>query len=182
MNLPNAAALLDFWFAPETRPFWFRKDAAFDARLGERFGALREAAAAGDLDDWAQTPEGALALVVALDQLPRNLLRDDPRAFATDAKALAVAEAAIERGLDRRLPDDQRGMLYMPFMHSESRAAHERSIELFADPAFANQLDYAQRHKAIIDRFGRYPHRNAILGRASTPEEVAFLKTPGSGF
>ncbi len=120
--------------------------------------------------------------MVALDQLPRNLFRGDPRSWATDPRALAAAEAAIDRGFAERIPDDRRAMLYMPFMHAESREAQARAIELFSDPALAQNLRFAHAHKDIVDRFGRFPHRNAVLGRESTPEELAFLQEPGSSF
>jgi uncharacterized protein (DUF924 family) len=181
-DLASADSLLAFWFAPGTSERWFVKDPAFDAELGRRFGALAEVAAHGELDHWAATPRGALALVILLDQLPRNLHRGRPEAFAQDAKARVVAAAAIEEGHDALLTPPERIFLYLPFEHSEDRADLDRAVELFTALGDAEQLDYAQQHRSIIRRFGRYPHRNAALGRRSTDEEVAFLAGPNSSF
>ncbi len=181
-DLASADSLLAFWFAPGTSERWFVKDPAFDAELGRRFGTLAEAAARGELDHWAATPRGALALVILLDQLPRNLHRGRPEAFTQDAKARAVAAAAIEEGHDALLTPPERIFLYLPFEHSEDRADLDRAVELFTALGDAEQLDYAQQHRSIIHRFGRYPHRNAALGRRSTDEEVAFLAGPNSSF
>ncbi len=172
--------LLAFWFADPAR--WWKKDPAFDAELRARFEALHAAIEQGGHEDWLDSPRGALAYVIVLDQLSRNMFRDDPRAFASDARARAAARGALERGFDRALPEDQRAFLYMPFMHSEELADQDRCIELFTGLAGSNQLGYAERHRDIIRRFGRFPHRNAVLGRASTPEEIEFLKQPGSSF
>jgi uncharacterized protein (DUF924 family) len=182
-------ALLDFWFgAPgtegcdEMRLVWFKSTRAFDAKLGERFGALHERAAAGALDDWAATAEGALALVLLLDQVPRNLHRDNARAFACDAKARAVARLAGARGFDAALAPVRRLFLYLPFEHSEGRADQEESLRLFGalpdGPQRAVLLKSAQRHHDVVARFGRFPHRNEALGRACTPEEQEFLSGP----
>lgn len=181
--------VLDFWFSETARTRWFEKDPAFDAEC-RRFAPLVAAAADDRLAAWERTPEGCLALAILLDQLPRNLHRGSPRAFASDAKARAVAERAIARGFDRRLPPDRRAFLYLPFEHSEDLADQRRSVALFrqlaADMGGTAQaqeyLDYAIRHEQIIERFGRFPHRNAVLGRPSTPEEEEFLKQPGSSF
>lgn len=173
--------VLEFWFAAGPAA-WYKKDAAFDAALNVRFGEAHSAAMAGDLDSWRETAEGALAFVILLDQLSRNIFRETPAAFASDALSLQVTLEAIERGFDTELEPVQRGFLYMPFMHSEDLKIQERSVAAFASLGNANQLDYAKRHKVIIDRFGRYPHRNAILGRQSTPEEVEFLSGPNSSF
>ena len=188
-----ATAILDFWFgapgAPEhgtTRDVWFRKDADFDEEIRRAFGNAIENAVAGDYVDWEATPEGALARVVLLDQFTRNVFRETPRAFAGDAQALATAERVVARGDDRALAPHGRWFLYMPFEHAESAAAQRQSLALFG--ALSQQmndpgpLEWAQKHADVIFRFGRYPHRNAILGRASTPEEVAFLAQPGSRF
>jgi uncharacterized protein (DUF924 family) len=174
--------VLRFWFTDDARPFWFKRDAAFDAAIRERFSALVDRAHAGELDDWLDTPEGALALVILLDQFPRNIHRDHPAAFACDARAREAAGRAIALGHDRRLDPEQRTFLYLPFEHSESLADQERSLGLFTALGNAEQLDYAVRHHEIIARFGRFPHRNAILGRSSTPEEKAFLTQPESSF
>ena len=189
----EASALIDFWFAPpgapsrfEQREIWFKVDPAFDAQCRERFGALRERAAAGDCADWALEGEPCLALILLLDQLPRNLFRGSAKAFATDALARNAARAALDRGFDRSLPASWRQFIYLPFEHSEDLADQELSVKLAAtlarDPAFARALDYAQRHHAIVARFGRFPHRNAALGRVSTAAEEAFLKEPNSSF
>jgi len=190
----NPADVLEFWFgAPGSaehgslRKCWFEKDPAFDAEIRRRFLALVDEAAAGRLDDWADRPEGLLALIVLLDQFPRNLFRDAPRAFATDAQALALAQQALAQGVDAQLMPVARAFIYLPFEHSEDLAMQDRAVALFSalaqhGAAFASYLDYAERHRDVIRRFGRFPHRNAILGRASTPEEIAFLARPGAGF
>ncbi len=192
-ELPAAArAVLDFWFLPPGReafrPEWFRKDPAFDATIRERFGEDVEAALAESRDGWDSGADGCLALVLLLDQFTRNIFRDTPRAFAGDARALALAGAAIADGRDRALPPLRRWFLYLPYMHAESLADQERSVALFralreaGGAAFDSPLDYAVRHRDVIARFGRFPHRNAILGRESTKDEVDFLRQPGSAF
>lgn len=194
----RARAVLAFWFAvpgdPEhgrMRRIWFAKDEAFDEEIRQRFLADYEAAAAGGYDGLATTPSGALALAILLDQFPRNLFRGTARAFATDAKARALAERAVEAGFDQRLVPVERLFLYLPFEHSENLADQHRSVALFESlpvtPNFPEAtrddvVDYARRHLAIIERFGRFPHRNAALGRTSTPEELVFLTEPGSAF
>jgi uncharacterized protein (DUF924 family) len=174
--------LLAFWFAPGTKPRWFAKDGAFDAELRDRFGPLAAAAAEGRLARRAGTPRGALGLVLLLDQLPRNLHRGDPRAFAQDEKARAVASAALAAGHDAALGPDERLFLYLPFEHSEDLADQERAVELFGRLGDPELLGYAVRHRDIVARFGRFPHRNAVLGRPSTAEELAFLEGPNSSF
>jgi uncharacterized protein (DUF924 family) len=176
--------VLDFWFAPANRPRWFKTDPAFDDEIRRRFEAVHERAEAGRLAPWQNTPEGSLALVLCLDQFPRNMYRGTPRAFASDAKARAVADWAIDRGFDLRFKDiNERLFFYLPFEHSENLEDQIRSCELVkarcADPEFVR---YAVAHRDVIARFGRFPHRNAILGRPSTPEEEEYLKQPGSGF
>jgi uncharacterized protein (DUF924 family) len=165
---------------------WFRKDSAFDEDIRQRFAATHAAAAAGELDAWRATREGRLALVIVLDQFSRNLYRSDARAFAQDAQALACARAAIEAGDERELLPVERQFLYLPFEHSERLEDQERALELFKPlDAFAETRgvsEWARRHHAIVARFGRFPHRNAALGRASSEEELAFLAQPGSGF
>lgn len=190
MTTHDPRALLDFWFAPpgspehgEDRAVWWEADPAFDAELRRCFLDLHEAAAAGRLDAWPETPEGALALVLALDQLPRNMFRGTPRAYATDERARAVAEAALARGDDRALPFELAKFLYLPFMHSEDLADQRRCLALCeARPGGELTADFARRHLEIVERFGRFPHRNAVLGRPSTAEELAFLEEPGSSF
>jgi uncharacterized protein (DUF924 family) len=181
--------VLDFWFGPlphATRGEWFRKDPVFDATIRERFGAAVEAALGGAYDEWSTRAGGALARVLLLDQFTRNIFRDTPRAFAGDALALATAIAVVDAGQDRELDRFERWFLYLPFEHAEDAAMQERSIALFSrlrdDTGEASPLEWAERHAAVVRRFGRYPHRNAILGRASTPEEIAFLQEPGSSF
>lgn len=181
--------ILDFWFgAPDsdvygtTREIWFKADTGFDADVRRRFAGALDRAAAGAHDGMGATSEGTLALIVLLDQFPRNIHRGTPQAFAFDAKALDTAQRALDAGHDAALPAFQRGFLYLPFEHSEDRADQERSVALFRALGDANMLDFAVRHRDIVARFGRFPHRNAILGRESTPEEVEFLDQPGSSF
>ena len=175
--------LLEFWFDPATRAKWFDPDPEFDAELRARFEKHHRKAVSGELDDWANTPRGCLALVILLDQVPRNIYRDDARAYASDAQALTLARRAIEQGLDRSLSQVERLFLYMPFEHSEDLADQERSVGLMAtldeNPGW---LDYARKHRDVIARFGRFPHRNAVLGRASRPEEERFLAEGGRGW
>ncbi len=189
----RAAALLAFWFgAPGTpehdarRAIWFKADAAFDAALGAEFGEDRRRAAAGQCDHWCGERDSALALVLLLDQLPRNLYRGQAGAFATDAQARAAARQALARGFDQAVPPVRRGFFYLPFEHSEASADQDVALALFAamprGPHYESQLDYARRHHAIIARFGRFPHRNRALGRVTTAEEAEFLKQPGSSF
>jgi len=178
----DAIALCDFWFGAHAKPKWWDKDADFDAEIRRRFGALQGRAAAGDLSEWEETTKGSLALIVLLDQVPRNIYRDTPRAFATDSMALALAKRAIERGHDRDLEPEERLFLYMPFQHSENLKDQKRCVALIESLGTENTAEYAQRHLEIIERFGRFPHRNRILGRASTDEELAFLETPNSSF
>jgi len=190
MSTPaEARAVLDFWFGPAphaARAEWFRKDPAFDATIRERFGVEMAQALAGGLGEWCGDAHGTLARVIVLDQFTRNAFRDTPRAFAGDARALATAEHAIERGYERNLDGFERWFLYLPFEHAEDAEAQERSLALFRalaeETGDRSPLEWAEKHAAIIRRFGRYPHRNEILGRESTPEEVAFLREPGSRF
>jgi uncharacterized protein (DUF924 family) len=185
----HAADVLDFWFAGSAvaRDEWFRKDASFDALIAERFGALVDHALAGGLVAWAQEANSALAQVIVLDQFARNIFRDTPRAFAGDALALPAARAMVARGDDLALPPLRRLFAYLPFEHAEDRAQQHESLRLFtaltaADAALATFEDYARRHADVVERFGRFPHRNAVLGRDSTAEELQFLQQPGSRF
>lgn len=178
----DPGVVLSFWFEEIAPAQWWTKSPAFDRVVAERFGALHRAASQCELAGWRATPEGRLAEVIVLDQFPRNMFRDDGRAFATDALALALAQTAVALGADRALDPQRRVFLYMPYMHSESPVVHETALALFETLGIADNLDYERRHKAIVDRFGRYPHRNALLGRPSTHEELEFLKMPGSGF
>ncbi len=190
----SAQDVLDFWFgAPASadhgraRDVWFRKDPEFDRGISTRFGSLVEAALAGELRDWDGAPASALARILLLDQFTRNIYRDTPKAFAGDTLALAAAGAMFERGDDKSLLPVQRCFAYLPFEHAEDLGVQQRSVALFtelaaAHPALQDNLDYAIRHRDVIQRFGRFPHRNAVLGRTSTPEEIAFLEQPGSSF
>lgn len=178
----QARAILDFWFGEIDRKLWFGKDDEFDRLLEQRFGDLNRQALAGAYADWAETPEGLLALVILLDQFSRNLYRDQSTAFAGDDRALALTIRAMDLGWDRTLSNEQRIFLYMPLMHAEDPRMQERSIAAFEALGEPENLKFAHLHKRIIDRFGRYPHRNEALGRRSTPEEIAFLDEPNSSF
>jgi uncharacterized protein (DUF924 family) len=186
----DEAAVLGFWFgAPpwSARAEWFRKDPAFDAAIRERFGDLVDAAIDGRLAAPAADVQAALARLILLDQFPRNLFRGQARAFAGDAQALALALALIDRGAEQALHPLQRWFVYLPLEHAEDLALQDRSVVLFAAlaaqaPDMAGALDYAERHREVIRRFGRFPHRNAALGRTSSADELAWLALPGSGF
>ena len=193
----DAQAVLDFWFGPaddpghaQSREVWFKKDDAFDAEITRRFGPLLDRALAGGLDDWLTSPpvpQLALARVIVLDQFTRNCGRGTARAFAGDAMALHTAQALVDSGADRQLNGVQRQFAYLPFEHAEDLALQRTSVQLFQqlardEPALAGLVDWAQRHLDIVARFGRFPHRNAALGRQCTAEETAFLLTPGSSF
>lgn len=175
-------AILRFWFEETPPKAWWSVDAEFDRTLAARFGELLCRAAAGELYAWRTDARGRLAEIVVLDQFSRNIHRDTPLAFAQDATALALAQEAVTAGALAQLPPIQRAFLLLPYMHSESRLIHAHAEALYREHAPPENLDFELRHKAIIDRFGRYPHRNAILGRASTPEEIELLRTPGSSF
>lgn len=175
-------AVLLFWFEEAEPRQWFRKDDGFDVEIRERFGELHRQAVKGELFGWRESARGRLAEIIVLDQFSRNLYRDRPEAFACDGMALLLAQEAVAAGADRELLPVQRAFLYMPFMHSESAAIHELAVGLFDQPGLEGNLEFELKHKAIIDRFGRYPHRNAVLGRDSTSEELAFLQQPGSSF
>jgi uncharacterized protein (DUF924 family) len=174
--------ILHFWFTELTPKQHFAKDPALDETIRTRFGATLEAAARCELYGWRATPEGRLAEIVVLDQFSRNVYRDTARAFAQDALALALAQELVSSGKDLSLPLSQLSFAYMPYMHSESARVHEQGVALFAQPGLEDSLRAALRHQAIIQRFDRYPHRNALLGRRSTPEEQNFLLEPGSSF
>ena len=183
-TLADPAEILAFWFDESTPQQWFRKDPDFDAAIRDRFADTHRAAAAGALDGWAETAEGLMALVLVLDQFSRNLHRGSADAFAQDAKALALARDGIARGLDLAIaPPDRRVFLYLPFEHSEDPADQEEAIRLCEarteDPVY---VDFARRHRDVIAEFGRFPHRNAVLGRLNTPAEEAYLARPDAGF
>jgi uncharacterized protein (DUF924 family) len=191
----HAQDVLDFWFLPATDPGhgairqqWFKKDDEFDATIREQFGHLIDIALAGGLREWdLQGPQGVLARLLVLDQFTRNAHREQPKSFAGDALALAAAQSLVDSGAAAQLSPLQRWFAYMPFEHAEDARMQERAVDLFTvlaqdDAQFSDALDYALRHRGVIARFGRFPHRNVILGRASTPEEMAFLQQPGSRF
>jgi uncharacterized protein (DUF924 family) len=165
-----------YWFEELPPQAWFRKDTRVDDTIRERFAALHDEVARMSPEQLT-TPRDCLAAVIVLDQFPRNMFRGSPRAFATDALALSISQHAIAAGLDQQLDRQQRWFLYMPFQHSEDRAVQARSIELFTQLGDRENLGYARRHQEIIDRFGRFPHRNEVLGRLSTPEEAQFIAT-----
>lgn len=177
--------ILRFWLVETTPRQWWTADPALDAVIAERFGAVHEAAARGELAAWRDTPRGRLAEVIVLDQFSRNLHRHHPRAWACDGMALVLAQEAVSGGHDQALaPAPERAFLYMPFMHSESRLIHVQAERLFASLGAPGRGNFEAElwHKAIVDRYGRYPHRNEVLGRVSTPQELEFLRQPGSRF
>lgn len=181
----DAGEVLRFWFGRD-RKAWFEKNPAFDAEIRRRFLPRYELGAAARLSDWMQTPAGCLALVILLDQFPRNMFRGSARAFAADPLARDAARAILDNGWDKAMTPDERMFAYLPFEHSESLADQERCLALMQDiaafPETADLPRWAEAHLVIVRRFGRFPHRNAALGRASTPEEIEFLKQPGSSF
>ena len=176
--------ILSFWFAPESKPYWFKRSADFDAELTRLFLAAHERAADGRLADWQNAPESALALILLLDQFPRNMFRGTARAFATDPQARAVADWAVDRDFDLTFPDDERRIFfYLPFEHSEAMDDQLRCVELVKTRIRSDEFfKYALKHLEVIGQFGRFPHRNAILGRDSTPDEAEYLKRPDAGF
>lgn len=169
--------VLDFWFSERVQPMWFQSTPVFDAELHQRFANTWQAAQSGSLDHWADTAHGALALVIVLDQFPLNMYRGQPDSFATEAASRAIARRAIEHGFDVQFNAAQRAFLYLPFMHSESLSDQDYAVRLFAQPGLENNLKWASHHRDLVQRFGRFPHRNAILGRASTAEEIAYLES-----
>jgi uncharacterized protein (DUF924 family) len=181
-NTMSPEQVANFWFDELEPRQWWVKDRTLDTMIGDRFGATLAAAAKGELWAWRTTPAGRLAEVIALDQFSRNIHRDTPQAFANDAMALALAQEAVATKADTALALERRAFLYMPYMHSESAAIHEQAVVLFSAPGLELNLEFEHKHKVIIDRFGRYPHRNAILARESTSEELAFLQEPDSSF
>lgn len=191
--MPSTPAdVLDFWFDSDSEALWYERNDAFDAAIGKRFGDTLEAALRGDLDAWTETPEGWLALLIVRDQFSRNLYRHDARAWAGDPGTQVLALDGIAQGYDQRLAPMQRVFAYMPLEHAESPVLQQHCVRLFERllacqpeaqrPRFQNYLDYARRHHDVIARFGRFPHRNAVLGRTDTPAEQAYLATPGAGF
>tara|TARA_R100001509_G_C4874157_1_gene217935 strand:- start:1138 stop:1677 length:540 start_codon:yes stop_codon:yes gene_type:complete len=178
----KAQPILDFWFKELTPKQWFAKSEELDNTIAKRFSDTLKAAAKGELWHWRETPHGRLAEVIVLDQFSRNIYRGSSRAFGQDVIALVLAQEAVEKGADKSLDASEKAFLYMPYMHSESALIHDEAMRLFSQPGLENNYKFEVRHKEIIDRFGRYPHRNRVLGRESTPEEEDFLKQPGSSF
>ncbi len=174
--------ILNFWFQEISPKQWWKVDPAFDQLIRERFSDIHRQASQVELFEWRLTPRGRLAEIIVLDQFSRNMYRGERNAFAADNLALALAQEAVAAKLDLELSDDERVFLYMPFMHSESSLIHQVAERLFKNSAAASNYEFELRHKAIIDRFGRYPHRNEIMKRQSTQEEIAFLAEPGSSF
>lgn len=174
--------ILQFWFREIESSRWWKADPEFDRLINERFSEVHAKAVRCELFEWRRTPEGRLAEIIVLDQFSRNIYRNTHLAFANDTMALALAQEAVSSGADSALGQEQKNFLYMPYMHSESRLIHEEAARLFLANGVQNSYDFELRHKAIIDRFGRYPHRNDILGRQSSPEEIDFLALPGSSF
>lgn len=179
---PEAETVLQFWFNETEPEKWFKKDEEFDRTVRARFADVCRRAAAGNLDAWQQTPRGCVALVIVLDQFPRNMYRGDARAFATDAAARAVLRRALASGFDKGLSVPEKQFLYMPLQHSEDAADQALSVALNTATGNADLVKWAEAHHRIVERFGRFPHRNNILGRESTQEEVEFLKEKGSSF
>jgi uncharacterized protein (DUF924 family) len=176
----SPATIIDFWFDENSRDYWFRSTPEMDAQLRDRFIDTWLAAAENKLRAWEDSAEGSLALAIILDQFPLNMFRGKPLTFSTEAQARKIARAAIERGLDQQLSDEQKVFLYMPFMHSEEMADQNRSIELFDLPGLEQSFRFANHHRDIVQRFGRFPHRNEILGRHSSQDEIAYLASPDS--
>ena len=178
----DPADIIDFWFNALKPAQWFKASFELDHLNRERFSAVHLAASRCETYGWRVTAVGRLAEIIVLDQFSRNIHRGTPKAFETDPLALALVQTAVAQGADMALSVDEQAFLYMPYMHSESPLIHAEAVRLFSAPGLEKSLSSEQKHKAIIDRFGRFPHRNAILGRPSTPEEIAFLEGPGSSF
>ncbi|WP_192022894.1 DUF924 family protein [Shewanella sp. WPAGA9] len=178
----DAANIIQFWFTDIDSDLWFTKDKGFDATIKQQFNHFHRQAIAGELFHWRNTALGRLAEIIVLDQFSRNLYRDSSKAFASDSLALVLAQEAIHCGDDKRLKPTERSFLYMPFMHSESLSIHQQALTLFKQDGLESNYQFELKHLEIIERFGRYPHRNMLLGRESTEEELRFLEQPGSGF
>lgn len=176
----TAQTLIDFWFSPDVAKLWFHSTPVFDDELRERYSETYEMARRGELGDWQETAEGALALIILFDQIPLNIFRGQAASFATEARAREVAEKAIARGLDAQLSDKQKVFMYLPYMHSENLADQDTSVDLFTRAGLDENLRFARHHREIVQRFGRFPHRNALLGRTSSEEEIAWLASKES--
>lgn len=170
-------ALIDFWFSEEVQQYWFNSTAEFDRQLLDNYAELWGQAEAGELVDWQQTATGSLALVILLDQFPLNMFRGQAKSFATEAQSRQVAQTAIDQGLDADMSPKQKAFLYMPFMHSENLDDQAKSLQLFDQPGLEDNFRFAQHHYGIVERFGRFPHRNAILDRKSTEAELEYLNS-----
>jgi uncharacterized protein (DUF924 family) len=169
--------IIDFWFADDVRKLWFNSTAEFDRSLRERFEDILKQADQGELDHWMETAAGCLALVIILDQFPLNMFRGNAQSFATEARSREVARVAIANGFDKVLAAEQQAFLYMPFMHSEDLADQQLALEFFAQPGMESNLRFARHHHAIVETYGRFPHRNAVLGRTSTAAEIEYLNS-----
>jgi len=172
-----AQEILDFWFSDEVRKLWFNSTPEFDASLRERFLPLWQQASRGELDHWQENAAGCLALVILLDQFPLNMFRAEAQSFATEAQSRDVAQLAVDKGFDQALEAKQCAFLYMPFMHSEALADQQRALELFDQPGLEDNLRFARHHHGIIEKFGRFPHRNQVLGRDSSAAEIEYLNS-----
>jgi uncharacterized protein (DUF924 family) len=175
--MENYQQVLNFWFKELTPKAWFEKNVQTDQFIRDKFSVTLERAKKGELFNWRNQPEGRLAEIILLDQFSRNIHRDSPEAFSADPLALVLAQEMVLLELDKKIPLEQRSFIYMPYMHSESKLIHEEAVKLFSQKGLEYNLDFEIQHKKIIDLFGRYPHRNKILERTSTPEELEFLKT-----
>ena len=174
--------ILNFWFSERVKPLWFKKSADFDREIEQRFFDTYQLAKTGELDDWRDRSKNILALIIVLDQFPRNMFRNTSRSFATDDRAVELTKYAVSNNYQQNLSPEERTFLYMPLMHSENKKDQEKCVALFTKLGREDNLKFAIKHKEIIDRFDRFPHRNEILGRESTPEEKEFLTQPGSSF
>ncbi|NNF15649.1 MAG: DUF924 domain-containing protein [Gammaproteobacteria bacterium] len=174
--------IIEFWFEELSPKDWWKKNPELDARISERFLSVHSQAVCGELHDWRNTSHGRLAEIIVIDQFSRNMFRGKPESFASDNVAVVLSQEAIRAGADKPLNNNERAFLYMPLMHSESRRVHELAMIMYDQPGLENNFNFEKKHLAIIDRFGRYPHRNKILGRTSTSEEIEFLQGPGSSF
>lgn len=182
MSNYSAQHIIDFWFDDHTKPYWFSKSDEFDQKLSTQYLPLLQQAQAGELASWRNTITGRLAEIIVLDQFSRNIYRNTPQAFAQDGMALVLAQEAVKQADFAKLSTEQRNFMLMPFMHSESKVIHEQALPYFKTYASEHTLDFEYKYKVIIDRFGRYPHRNAILGRISSDKEIEFLNQPNSSF
>lgn len=174
-NAVTPQDILDFWYTPPMPDHWFNSTKAIDQTIRERFATTWQQAANGELDDWQNSPEGCLALCIVLDQFPLNMFRYDPKAFATEQQAVRICKHAVAQGFDKQLPNEQLTFLYMPLMHSENMADQDESVRLFTAAGLDGNARFARHHRSIVERFGRFPHRNEVLGRESTQAELDYL-------